>query len=202
MRFLFTALLLIVSAVAAVGQRSSKTGSEGMSFFVQSDVLIVNKTKFTKRYLFDASSWGKPAKYKHFRTAMGAKHDRVVKDRVVPRPASFVAKCYDRKGVHIDLMQRPNTLRLLSIFFLDKSSNAHFDNKLWIGDYLVDSSFRYENITDIKGVAHRSELGNFITLEHENKVKKGFDIIFEFDKSGALESLSIYINDLVFVGAN
>jgi hypothetical protein len=49
-------------------------------------------------------------------------------------------------------------------------------------------------------VAHRSELGNFITLEHDNIVKTGFDIIFEFDKNGALESLSIYINDLVFVG--
>jgi acyl-CoA-binding protein len=200
MRILFTALLFIVSIVAAIGQRSSNAGSEGMSFFVQSDVLIVNKTKFTKLYLFDASSWGKPAKYKHFRTAMGANHDRVVKDRVVPRPVSFVAKCYDQKGMHIDLMRRPNKLRLLSIYFLDKSGNALFDNTLWIGDYLVDSSFRYENIADIKGVAYKSELGNFITLGHENKVKKGLDIIFEFTENGALESVSVYISELVFKG--
>jgi hypothetical protein len=194
MRILLITILLYAAAVAAIAQPSLREQSEGMTFYVESDVLKFNGAKFTKLYYFDASTYGETAKFKHFKAAMGAKPDRVVKDRLLTKPNSYIAKCYDKKGVHFDLLRRPNMNRLLTIYFFDKENNVKFDNNLWIGDYLVDGNFAFAQIGEIKNVAHRSELGNFITLKHDNSVKKGFDIIFEFDKSGALESLSIYIN--------
>jgi len=199
MRNLLITILLYAGAFAATAQpKLSDQG--GMTFYVESDVLKFNGAKFTKRYYFDASTHGETAKFKHFKAAMGAKPDRVAKDRLFTKPNSYIAKCYDGKGVHFDLLKRPNLNRLLTIYFFDKENNVKFNNKLWIGDYLVDGDFAFANIAEIENVAHRSELGNFITLKHDNSVKKGFDIIFEFDKSGALESLSIYISDIVFAG--